>query len=46
MRVVERAIEIAARASAAPGPGGVAIRRPIEVLTSVAYRGHAAWCAA
>jgi hypothetical protein len=27
----ERAVEIAARASAAPGPGGVAIRQPIEV---------------
>ena len=27
----ERAIEIAAQASAAPGPGGVAIRQPIEV---------------
>jgi hypothetical protein len=26
-----RAIEIAAQASAAPGPGGVAIRQPIEV---------------
>ena len=26
-----RAIEIAARASAAPGPGGVAIQQPIEV---------------
>ena len=26
-----RAIEIAARASAAPGPGGVPIRQPIEV---------------
>jgi hypothetical protein len=28
---VERAIEIAARASAAPGPSGVPIRQPIEV---------------
>jgi hypothetical protein len=28
---VERAIEIAARASAAPGPGGVPIRQAIEV---------------
>ena len=28
---VERAIEIAARASAAPGPDGVPIRQPIEV---------------
>lgn len=27
----ERAIEIAAQASAAPGPGGAAIRQPIEV---------------
>lgn len=27
----ERAIEIAARASAAPGPGGVPIQQPIEV---------------
>jgi hypothetical protein len=27
----ERAIEIAAQASAAPGPGGMAIRQPIEV---------------
>jgi hypothetical protein len=27
----ERAIEIAAQASAAPGPGGIAIRQPIEV---------------
>jgi hypothetical protein len=27
----ERAIEIAAQASASPGPGGVAIRQPIEV---------------
>jgi hypothetical protein len=27
----ERAVEIAARASAAPGPDGVAIRQPIEV---------------
>jgi hypothetical protein len=27
----ERALEIAARASAAPGPDGVAIRQPIEV---------------
>ena len=27
----ERAIEIAAQASAAPGPGGVPIRQPIEV---------------
>jgi hypothetical protein len=26
-----RAIEIAAKASAAPGPGGVAIQQPIEV---------------
>lgn len=28
---VERAVEIAAQASAAPGPGGVPIRQPIEV---------------
>ena len=28
---LDRAIEIAARASAAPGPDGVAIRQPIEV---------------
>ncbi|HEY0520365.1 MAG TPA: YciI family protein [Ilumatobacteraceae bacterium] len=28
---VERAIEIAAKASAAPGPNGIAIRQPIEV---------------
>jgi len=27
----ERAVEIAARTSAAPGPGGVAIQQPIEV---------------
>jgi hypothetical protein len=27
----DRALEIAARASAAPGPGGVPIRQPIEV---------------
>jgi hypothetical protein len=27
----ERAIEIAAQASAAPGPGGIPIRQPIEV---------------
>jgi hypothetical protein len=27
----DRAIEIAAQASAAPGPGGLAIRQPIEV---------------
>ena len=27
----ERAVEIAARASAAPGPGGVPIQQPIEV---------------
>ncbi|HET7487440.1 MAG TPA: YciI family protein [Acidimicrobiales bacterium] len=27
----ERAVEIAAKASAAPGPGGVPIRQPIEV---------------
>lgn len=27
----ERAVEIAAQVSAAPGPGGVAIRQPIEV---------------
>lgn len=27
----ERAIEIAAKASAAPGPGGVPLRQPIEV---------------
>ena len=28
---IERAIEIAARSSASPGPDGVAIRQPIEV---------------
>ena len=28
---LERALEIAARSSAAPGPGGVAIQQPIEV---------------
>jgi hypothetical protein len=28
---LDRALEIAARSSAAPGPGGVAIRQPIEV---------------
>jgi hypothetical protein len=28
---LERALEIAAQASAAPGPGGVPIRQPIEV---------------
>jgi hypothetical protein len=27
----ERAIEIAAKGSAAPGPGGAAIKQPIEV---------------
>ena len=27
----DRAIEIAAQASAAPGPGGIPIRQPIEV---------------
>jgi hypothetical protein len=31
VEAAERAIEIAAQASAAPGPGGVAIRQPIEV---------------
>jgi hypothetical protein len=31
VETAERAIEIAARASAAPGPGGAAIRQPIEV---------------
>jgi hypothetical protein len=31
VETTERAIEIAAQASAAPGPGGVAIRQPIEV---------------
>jgi len=31
VEATERAIEIAAQASAAPGPGGVAIRQPIEV---------------
>ncbi len=31
VETAERAVEIAARASAAPGPGGVAIRQPIEV---------------
>ena len=31
VQTAERAIEIAARASAAPGPGGAAIRQPIEV---------------
>ena len=28
---LDRALEIAARASAAPGPGGVPIQQPIEV---------------
>ena len=31
VETVERALEIAARASAAPGPDGVPIRQPIEV---------------
>jgi hypothetical protein len=31
VETAERAIEIAAQASAAPGPGGLAIRQPIEV---------------
>jgi len=31
VEAVERAIEIAAQASAAPGPSGVPIRQPIEV---------------
>lgn len=31
VETTERAIEIAAQASAAPGPGGLAIRQPIEV---------------
>jgi hypothetical protein len=31
VEAAERAIEIAAQASAAPGPDGVAIRQPIEV---------------
>ena len=31
VETTERAIEIAAQASAAPGPGGMAIRQPIEV---------------
>jgi hypothetical protein len=31
VEVAERAIEIAAQASAAPGPNGVPIRQPIEV---------------
>jgi hypothetical protein len=31
VQTAERAIEIAAQASAAPGPGGAAIRQPIEV---------------
>ena len=31
VETTERAIELAARASAAPGPGGVPIRQPIEV---------------
>ena len=31
VETVGRALEIAARASAAPGPNGVAIRQPIEV---------------
>ena len=31
VETTERAIEIAAQASAAPGPGGVAIGQPIEV---------------
>jgi len=32
---VERAIEIAARVSAAPGPSGVPIRQPIEVRAAL-----------
>ena len=31
VETLERAIEIAAQASAAPGPDGVPIRQPIEV---------------
>jgi hypothetical protein len=31
VQTAERAIEIAAQASAAPGPDGAAIRQPIEV---------------
>jgi hypothetical protein len=31
VETADRAIEIAAKASAAPGPGGLAIRQPIEV---------------
>ncbi len=31
VETTERAVEIAAQASAAPGPGGVPIRQPIEV---------------
>jgi hypothetical protein len=31
VETLERAIEIAAQASAAPGPNGVPIRQPIEV---------------
>jgi hypothetical protein len=31
VETAERAIEIAAQASAAPGPGGIPIRQPIEV---------------
>jgi hypothetical protein len=31
VEAADRAIEIAAQASAAPGPGGIAIRQPIEV---------------
>ena len=33
----DRAIEIAAKASAAPGPGGVSIRQPIEVRQVLAH---------
>jgi hypothetical protein len=31
VETLERALEIAAKASAAPGPNGIAIRQPIEV---------------
>ena len=36
---VERAIEIAAQASAAPGPNGAPIKQPIEVREVMAPRG-------
>jgi hypothetical protein len=31
VKTAERAVEIAAKASVAPGPGGVPIQQPIEV---------------